>query len=55
MPTIPPTLTARTRRLHDAILRGDEDRAADHARYLARCVGLTRPVTLTAPMEARDG
>jgi len=49
-----PILTPRVRALHAAILRGDEDRAADHARYLARWAGLTRPVTLTAPMEARN-
>ena len=53
MPNTTPALAARTRRLHAAILRGDEDRAADHARYLARWAGLTRPVSLPEPMEAR--
>lgn len=46
-------LVTRTRRLRAAIQRGDEDRAADHARYLARWSALTKPVTLTTPMEAR--
>jgi len=47
-----PAISDRTRRLHAAILRGDEDRAADHARCLARLAGLVRPVTLPEPMEA---
>jgi len=48
MPDTPAALASRTRRLHAAILRGDEDRAADHARYLARWAGLTLPAPAVA-------
>lgn len=48
-----PAITRHTLRLHDAILHGDEDRAADEARYLARWRRMTRPVTLPEPMPRR--
>lgn len=45
-----PAISRRVRDLHDAILRGDRQRAADCAEGLAYWVSVTRPVTLPAPL-----